>query len=304
MYKLNDILEEFILELTIRNYTERTIKGYRNNNLRFFKYLKEKFEIDQLEDIKPLHIRDYMKYLKDLGRSAVYMNTILKNIRAFLKYCEEEEYIETNPSKKVKWNREEKTLIKTFNDKEVVKMINSWNYKSYYNARNKAIIATLIDTGIRNFELCNLKVTDVRKSVLRVMGKGNKERYVPISPFLKKGLLRYERIRENYIKDKNLVDDNYFLSYRCRALTGEAVERVVKITGNKANVRKEIRCSPHTFRHYYAHKQLQNGLDVYSLSRLLGHSNIQITKEYLRGLNDEVIMEMSIKTSPLMNLKV
>lgn len=72
----------------------------------------------------------------------------------------------------------------------------------------------------------------------------------------------------------------------------------------KGKGRKEIRCSPHTCRHYFAQSQLRNGLDVYSLSRLLGHEDISITKRYLQGMQDENIIEMSIKTSPLMNLKV
>ena len=87
-------------------------------------------------------------------------------------------------------------------------------------------------------------------------------------------------------------------------MTGEAVERVVKLCGKEAMVRTEIRCSPHTCRHYFAQAQLRNGLDVYSLSRLLGHEDISITKRYLQGLNDRNIVERSIKTSPLMNLKV
>ena len=82
----------------------------------------------------------------------------------------------------------------------------------------------------------------------------------------------------------------------------EAVERVIKDAGIKAGIRQDIRCSPHTIRHYFAQKQLKNGLDVYSLSRLLGHENISITKRYLQSLQDNDIVQMSIKTSPLMNL--
>lgn len=119
---------------------------------------------------------------------------------------------------------------------------------------------------------------------------------------LKKVMIRYERIKDFYFKDKNVKHDNYFLSNTGLPLTIEAVERVVRIAGETAKVREDIRCSPHTIRHYYAQAQLRNGLDVYSLSRLLGHENISITKRYLQGLQDESILEMSVKTSPLMNL--
>ena len=85
---------------------------------------------------------------------------------------------------------------------------------------------------------------------------------------------------------------------------GRNILKVVKLCGKEAMVRTEIRCSPHICRHYFAQAQLRNGLDVYSLSRLLGHEDISITKRYLQGLNDRNIVERSIKTSPLMNLKV
>lgn len=165
-------------------------------------------------------------------------------------------------------------------------------------------MAVLFDTGIRNAELCNIKRMDVRETVIYIMGKGRKERVVPISPYLKKIMIKYERIREGYLRDNILHYDNYFLSYRNKPLTGEAVERVVKIAGEKANVNEAIRISPHTCRHYFAQSQLRNGLDIYSLSRLLGHDSVIITKRYLQGLKDKQVVELGVKTSPLMNLKV
>lgn len=105
------------------------------------------------------------------------------------------------------------------------------------------------------------------------------------------------------MKNNILHYDNYFLSYRNKLLTTEAVERIVRLCGEKANVNKNIRCSPHTCRHYFAQAQLRNGLDVYSLSRLLGHENVIITKRYLQGLKDKEVLELGMKSSPLMNLK-
>lgn len=120
---------------------------------------------------------------------------------------------------------------------------------------------------------------------------------------MKKILVRYERIRNEYIKDKFVTEDYYFLSYRSKKLTIEAVERVVKETGARAKVRKEIRCSPHTCRHYYCQFLLRLGVDSYSISRLLGHSNTNITKIYLQSLDDERIVEMTSQVSHLMKLK-
>ncbi|NLK23482.1 MAG: site-specific integrase [Clostridiales bacterium] len=123
--------------------------------------------------------------------------------------------------------------------------------------------------------------------------------------FLRKNQIYFTtNIKEAYLSDDILHYDNYFLSSRNKPLTTEAVERIVKLAGEGVKVRKEIRCSPHTCRHYFAQAQLRNGLDVYSLSRLLGHENINITKRYLQGLKDEEVLELGVKSSPLMNLKI
>ncbi|WP_317326959.1 tyrosine-type recombinase/integrase [Turicibacter sanguinis] len=300
---IKDVIKEYVFELQVQNYTPRTIKGYKNNTLRFAQYCTNEFQISNLEEIKALHIKQYIKYLLSIGRSATYTNGILKNLRSFFKYCYKEEYIPTNIALKVDWQREPKVIIKTFDNAEVKRMLDVYDTKTYLNARNKCIVAILFDTGIRNIELCNLSITDVRDTVIYIKGKGRKERVVPISPMLKKIMIRYERVRESYIKHNLVQDDSYFLSQNGRRLTGEVVERVIRKCGTQANVRQTIRCSPHTCRHYYAQAQLINGLDVYSLSRLLGHEDISITKRYLQGIQDNDIIEVSIKTSPLMNLK-
>jgi len=172
-------------------------------------------------------------------------------------------------------------VIKTFQDEEVIRMLDVYKERTFISIRNRCIMAMLFDTGIRKLELCTLGILDVKDIVIYIKGKGRKERIVPISPMLKKILIKYERVREEYIKDSIVREDAYFLSFRGKRKTGEAVERVVKMCGAAAKIRSDIRCSPHTCRHYFAQAQLRNGLDVYSLSRLLGHENITITKRYL-----------------------
>ena len=95
-------------------------------------------------------------------------------------------------------------------------------------------------------------------------------------------MIKYERIRNSYLYDDILHYDNYFLSFKNKPLTIEAVERIVKLADEITNVRKEIRCSSHTCRHYFVQFQLRNGLDIYSLSRLLGHESFVITKRFLQ----------------------
>lgn len=300
---LQDVLKEFVFDCEIRKMSSRTIKSYRNNNQRFFNYTQGEFQVTELEEVTHLHIKHYFQFLIAKGLTESYVNGILKCFRAFFVYCVKEEYINKSPCLKVSWQREPKTLIDTFTDEEVINMLKVYDYSNYLNARNKAIMAFLIDTGARNFETCSIKNIDIKENYVVIHGKGKKERQVAISPQLKKIMIKYERIKDFYFKDKNVRHDNYFLSNTGLPLTIEAIERIVRMAGEVANVRKEIRCSPHTCRHYAAQTQLKNGLDVYSLSRILGHENIMITKRYLQSLQDADIVSMSVKTSPLMNLR-
>lgn len=301
--ELKDILDEFTFNCEVKNFSKRTIKSYRNNNALFHNFLVGEFKVTRLEDVKPIHIKKYFKFLLQKGCKPTYANGVLKTLRAFFRYCTEEEYIQENPCLKVSWQREGKVLINTFTDTEIVNMLNAYKFTTYLQARNKMLMAFLIDTGARNNETCTLLREDIKDRVIILRGKGSKQRQVAISPLLKKYMIRYERIRDFYFKDKIVKVNNYFLSNTGKALTPETIERVVREAGEVAGVREEIRCSPHTIRHWYAQEQLRNGLDVYSLSRLLGHENITITKRYLQSIKDEDIIDLSLKTSPLMNIK-
>lgn len=298
-----DILQEFLFELEIKKFSKKTIKSYRNNNSLFFNYIKNEFNITELEDLKGTHIKKYFYYLTKKGLKPTYINSILKNIRAFCVYCMEQEYITINPTQKIKWQKEGKVIINTFTVTEITNMLNAFKFTTYLEARNKTIISLLMDTGVRNTELCCITNLDMHIRTITIHGKGNKERQAPVSPLLKKYMIRYERIKKEYFKNKIVKVDNYFLSNRGNPLTVEAIEQVVKIAGKIAGVRKDIRCSPHTIRHWFSQQQLRNGNDVYSVSRLLGHENITIAKRYLQSIQDEDIINLSIKTSPLMNLK-
>ncbi len=301
---LEDVLKEFIFDCRIRKLSERTIKEYNGNNLRFFKYIDSQFQITELELVTHVVIKEYIQYLTTLGRKETYINGIIKCFRAFFVYCFKEEYISKNPMDKVNFQREPITLIETFTDNEARKMVEAFKTNTFCDMRNKLILIVLLDSGIRCHELIDIKLSDISNNAIKIFGKGKKERFVPITPTIHKYLLKYLRMRENYLLDKYQLDKEYlFLSFSCRKLSLETVERVVKQAAEKAKVRPEIRSSPHTCRHYYAQAQLRNGCDVYTLSRLLGHENISITKRYLQSITDNQILELALKTTPLSNMK-
>lgn len=299
---LEESLKEFLFECEVRKYTPKTVRGYRNGLNFLVNYLKQQHQLINLEDIQTKHLKAFFMWQSRRGRKETYLNGLLKTFRAFFKYQMGAENITTNPVLKVSWMKEPKTIIKTFRDSEVKGMLQAYSGSDYYSVRNRAIMAMLFDTGIRCYELCTLSKAAIKDNYIVIYGKGKKERQVGKSPYLAKILMKYDRIKEYNFEFKNIRIDNYFLSRTGRPLTNAAVERIVKMAGEYAKVSSDIRCSPHTCRHYFAQAQLKNGMDVYSLSRLLGHDNINITQRYLQGLKDNEVVARSITTSVLMNL--
>lgn len=301
--KARECVEEFKLECELRRLSKRTIKGYYNNTMLCLNYIEKHFKVTEIEEIRTLHLKKYVQYLIGRDLSPSYANGILKSLRAFFKFVMEEEYITTNPVLRVSWQKEGKVLIQAFTDEEVKALLDAFDVSSFLSCRNKLILAIAFDTGARNTEICSILTQDIKENIILIHGKGNKERNVPLTPYLRKLMLKYDRLREHYFDDKKIEYDNYLLSRTGRPLTKEALEHIFNQANEKAQIRSDIRCSPHTARHYYAQANLRNGLDVYSLSRLLGHENINITKRYLQSLQDKDIVNMAIETSPLSRIR-
>lgn len=299
-----DVIKEFIFDCKMRKLSDRTIKSYKNNNIAMFCFIKQEYGIVELEETNHITLKGYIEYLTNKELKETYINGLQKCFKAFFTYCLKEHYILKNPMDKICRQKEPITLINTFTDEEVIRMIRYHSGSKFLDIRNRLIMIILFDTGMRNSELCNLKLTDIRETYINIVGKGKKIRHVPITTIINKYLIKYLRVRENYIKDKiNYEIDYLLLSQKGKRLTVETLERIVKDCGEGCNVRKEIRISPHTCRHYYAQTQLKNGCDLFTLSRLLGHSKIDVTKRYLQSMEDDDTLIMGAKTSPLMNLK-
>lgn len=144
-----------------------------------------------------------------------------------------------------------------------------------------------------------MKPEDIHDDFLVIVnGKGHKQRVVPITAILHKAMLKYERVRDNYFALK-VTDNNYFLSFHGRQLTNSAVENIIKRHGSGI---EGVRVSPHTCRHFFAQQQVKMGTDLYTISRLLGHENIQITQTYLNSLRDDEVIAISKQKSVLMSL--
>lgn len=221
-------------------------------------------------------------------------------IKAFFNWCEREGYIKENITSKIVLPKVPTKILKGFTTKEIQLMIDVFTYSDYFEARNKAIIAILADTGIRAMELRGLLTVNVKETSILVYGKGNKERYVFISPALKRILIKYERIKKQHFKDKDTTD-HYFLSYRGTDISHVGLDNIIKMAGKRAEIEGK-RVSPHSFRHFFSVQCLLNGIDIYTLSKLLGHSEIQTTQRYLQSLEDFELINNAMPSSPLMNI--
>jgi len=202
--------------------------------------------------------------------------------------------------------KEEKRIIHTFTDEEVKRILRDVQEGTYSNVRDKLILIFLFDTGIRVSELCDIKVSDVSVRHIVIRGKGSKQRLIYISKLMRRYMTKYEALKKLRFKKNhpNEIEDYYFLDQSAMRLSRSRINKILKEHCRNAGVRKEVRCSPHDCRHYFAHKQLKNGLDIYSLSRLMGHYDTQITSNYLRGLETEKILEVGRIKSPLNKVRV
>ena len=239
--------------------------------------------------------------LQERGAKPQYINDQLKAFKVLFRYLYEEGYTDSILTERIKNVKQPKTIIKTFTEQEVKKLTEYYSGHTFMEVRNRLMLMTFFDTGIRVSELIDLKLSQVKDEYILIHGKGDKERVVPKSPLLNKWMFKYLNTRENFFAYRR-VPENVFLSRNGRPMTTEAIHRVIKIAGKAVGVSRDIRVSPHTCRHTFAQMQLKNGLDLYSLSRLMGHSSISITQRYLEGLRDFEVLNACKATGILMNL--
>ncbi len=233
------------------------------------------------------------------GLSGHTINTYMRSIRAFWSWLVEEEIIESNPFSKLKIPKPPKKIIATFSPHQIKSLIGvmSGSVEGY---RDMVMVLTLLDTGLRVNELTNLKMEDtwLDEGLIKVMGKDNKERLVPIGKQIHKLLWRYiTRYRPEPARP-NL--DNLFLTRDGRPLTKNRVDSIMKHYGQMAGL-TGVRCSPHTLRHTFAINFLRNDGDIFSLQKILGHSSLEMTRRYCESANVDIKKAHAI-ASPVDNL--
>lgn len=298
---LEDALEEYKYHCLARGYTKKTMINKHQEYKQLKEYLITKRSITELENVTHHDLKAYVRQKQIAGLQPQSIISMSKQVIAFFNWAVKEGYLEENPMDKVTLPKVPKKMLQGFTPEEVRRMIDVWSNKDYLEVRNKAIIAMMADCGLRAMEIRGLLSKNVKETSLLVYGKGNKDRMVFISPQLKKILIKYERLKKEYFYERDMKDDNYFLSYKGESMSHVAVHNLVKEASRRAGVKD---AHPHKFRHFYSVQSItgNNALDIYSLSQLLGHSDISTTQQYLRSLNTEQLMDKATLSSPLMNM--
>lgn len=296
--KLEVLVKEYLIEIEVRKYTPKTIRGYRNGLNLFLRFCKDQLGVNEIEDITLGTVRQFTKFMTDAGRRGTYINGLLKTLKSFLQYCYEEGYGGFNTKKNFKWCKEERPVIMAYKPSDVRQMLQSCKGYDFISVRDNAVLTALFETGIRCWELCCVQKEDIHDDFIIIKGKNHKQRVVPITPILQKALLRYETAASQYFALKP-TDSYFFLSFHGKQLTNSAVEHIVKRHGTGI---EGVRVSPHTCRHFFAQQQIKLGTDLYTITRLLGHENIRITQTYLNSLRDDEVMQIAKQKSVLMNL--
>lgn len=276
--KIEDFEEYLLLE---KKYSKNTINSYKNDLLKFSDYFKNK----SLKEINSNDIKNYIQNLnKEMNAKSVSRN--ISTLKSFYKYLLLNGYIKKTPLNNIVMPKIKKDLPKVLSEEEIEKLLN-FELKDHYDYRNKTMIELMYSSGLRVSELINLKVTDIDLDleIVRIFGKGSKERIIPLGEYAVNALKEYLVYHRNALS-KNKNSDSLFLSSRGEFMTRQAFFKNLKKIAQKQNIKTEF--SPHTLRHSFATHLLKHGADLRSIQELLGHSDVSSTQIYTHITNEKL----------------
>ncbi len=290
------LIEKFKKYLKASGLSDYTIKSYISDIEQFFlfisKYFKDKIEI---KDVNKRQIRDFLRNLHQIGESNRTLSRKISSLKKFFKFCLNNKFIDNDPTQTIKSPKTEKNLPKIFTEKEMEKLLNLPDMKTKYGIRNRAILELIYSCGLRISEVSNAKLKDFNSglTILTVIGKGNKKRFIPIGKMAKKYLKKYMKIRKNFgIKQDSEI---LFLSKSGKKLSSDEIREI--LNRYIILIAQSGGFSPHTIRHSFATHLLSEGADLRAVQEMLGHSNLSTTEIYTH-LSLKEIKEIYNKKHP------
>lgn len=301
-YKLDELIDYYETCNRAEGKSPKTLSWYSANLRHFCIYLRSRHIPDEINNIDIKLLREYILYLfkrncyqdhpytpvklRPLSNTTIHGH--VRTLRAFFNWLIKEEFIRENPTTSLKPPKLGQKVITILSDEEIKTVINTFNPKQPSDARNQAIFMLLIDTGLRIGEAIRLKMHDLHLSegILKVMGKGKKERFVPIGNNSQKVIQRYLfRYRPKPINQ----DSGYlFLSSEGTPLTENGVKLMFARLAHRSGIQ---RIHAHLCRHTFATKFLINGGDVFTLQQILGHSTLDMVKHYVNLTSNHVALQ-------------
>ena len=291
---MNKELDDFINYLEYeRNYSNNTIIAYKNNILQLINYL-DSININDIKSVKYETIRGYLSYLHEKKYKSKSISRMISSMRSFFKYLKVENVITNNPMTLISNPKLEKKLPKYLTINEVEKILNVPDMNDKIGIRDAFILELLYVSGIRVSELVNIKLNDIEESQrrIKILGKGNKERYVLYGSRCSELLKKYISVRSDFLKYPN---DYLILSKTGRKINTREIRNIINRIKTKAGI--SISISPHTFRHTFATHMLNEGADIRAVQELLGHENLSTTTIYTH-LTNEKLRRTYLNTHP------
>lgn len=262
-----------------KKYSKHTVNAYITDLNSFHDFIKEEFEQENLVEVNYSLIRSWIILLSENNAENVTINRKISSLKAFYKFLLKTKQIEVSPLLKHKALKTPKKIQIPFSEKELDLAINQIKYPEGFDGiRDKLIIDLFYTTGIRRAELINLKVSnvDIQNATIKVLGKRNKERIIPLLPVIVDEIKGY--LEQRNTLEKIVDTENLFLMLKGVKLNETFVYRI--INDYFSTVSEKVKKSPHILRHTFATHLLNNGADINSVKELLGHSSLASTQVY------------------------
>jgi integrase/recombinase XerD len=263
-----------------RSLSDNSVMAYLNDLEKLTEYLQTTEEKKAPADITLKDLQHFIQWIAELGMTAASQARIISGLRTFYKYCLLEDIINTDPTALLEAPKLKRSLPDILSFEEIEKIINAIDLSTPEGTRNKAIIEAMYSCGLRVSEVVNLKLSQLYFDVgfIRVIGKGNKERLIPVG----ESAIKYISMYRNTVRVHQPIqpgeEDILFLNRRGARLSRVMIFLIIKELVRKAGIKKNI--SPHTFRHSFATHLVEGGADLRAVQEMLGHESITTTEIY------------------------
>ncbi|WP_432663182.1 tyrosine-type recombinase/integrase [Wukongibacter baidiensis] len=282
---LEKAIDGFMIDQKLKGNTDNTIHTYKLILGYFSTYLGSETLVN---NIAPMDIKKYQLFLADKDKqfnfetnlkaklSKTTIQSYVRHIRSFMNWLFNEGYIENNIGSKIKLPKAPKKTVEILSDEEIKKLYKSINERTEFGLRNKCIVSLMLDSGLRRNEAITIDVQNIHftQNVIKVFGKGEKERIVPMGLYTKKLLYKY---LNGYRPMPEYPTDRVFISQEKNPVSIDVIKMLFYRLKRKTGIK---RLSPHLLRHTFATRYLINGGDAFSLQLILGHTSLEMTRRY------------------------